>query len=284
MSIEDIILAQDKRGIAALRPYLPPHYCEDAARFILVHDGPVMIATGFYILQADRPETDGPLGALALGHALHRLGRRVIHVSDHYTTPLLAHLGGSEAKMINFPITDAAASRRYATERLADFNPGLMIAIERCGLTAADTYLNMRGRDISATTARIDELFVQHPHTIGIGDGGNEIGMGNLADRIPAVPSLPDQPALTCTTQLVIASVANWGAYGILAALSRLTGQNLLPSPDAESEAVRRAVDFGAVDGTTSEAVYTVDGFSVEENEHTLQRLHNELARGKDDR
>ncbi len=288
MSIEDIILAQDKRGIAALRPYLPPHYCEDAARFILAQDGPVMIATGFYILQADRPETDGPLGALALGRALHQLGRRVIQVSDSYTAPLLQHLSqqpnASPAEIISFPITDASASRQHAAELLATFNPGLLIAIERCGLTAADTYLNMRGRDISATTARIDELFVQHPHSIGIGDGGNEIGMGNLADRIPDVPSLPDQPALTCTTQLVIASVANWGAYGILAALSRLTGQSLLPVPEAESTSLRQAVDFGAVDGTTSEAVYTVDGFSMAENENTLQRLHDELLVEQADR
>ncbi len=278
MSIEDIILAQDKRGVAALRPYLSPHYCEDAARFILAHDGPVLIATGFYILQADRPETDGPLGALALGHALHQLGRDVIHVSDRYTTPLMQHLGGPEANVISFPITDAETSRQYATELLTQHQPALLIAIERCGLTAADTYLNMRGRDISATTARVDELFVQHPHTIGIGDGGNEIGMGNLADRIPEVPSLPDQPALTRTTQLVIASVANWGAYGILTALSRLTGQNLLPTPEAESESLRKAVDFGAVDGTTSEAVYTVDGFSLAENASTLACLHDLLT------
>ncbi len=278
MSIEDIILAEDKRGIAALRPYLAPHYCEDAARLMLAHDGPALIATGFYILQADRPETDGPLGALALGRALHRLGRQVIHVSDRYTAPLLHHLSESGTEIVSFPITDAETSRQYARQLLADYQPTLSIAIERCGLTAADTYLNMRGRDISATTARIDELFVDHPCSIGIGDGGNEIGMGNLADRIPAVPSLPDQPALTRTTQLVIASVANWGAYGILTALSRLTGQNLLPTPEAESEALRKAVDFGAVDGTTSEAVYTVDGFSLAENASTLMRLHELLA------
>lgn len=278
MSIEDIILAQDKRGIAALRPYLAPDYCSDAARLILSLHGPVFIATGFYILQADRPETDGPLGALALGHALQQLGRQVIYVSDRYTTPLLDHLSGPGAEMISFPITDAAASRQYACDLLAKYQPALLIAIERCGLTAADTYLNMRGRDISATTARLDELFAQHSHSIGIGDGGNEIGMGNLADRILDVASLPDQPAITRTTQLIIASVANWGAYGILTALSRLSGRNLLPSPEAESDALRRAVDFGAVDGTTSEAAYTVDGFSMAENANTLARLQDLIA------
>ena len=278
MSIEDLILAQDKRGIAALRPYLPARYCEEAARTMLADAGPVLIATGFYILQADRPETDGPLGALALGRALQRLGRRVIYVSDRYTTPLMQHLGGAEAEVLSFPIADAVASQAYARDCLAAHRPDLLIAIERCGLTAADAYLNMRGRDISATTARIDELFIQHPRSIGIGDGGNEIGMGNLADRIPDVPSLPDQPSLTRTTQLVIASVANWGAYGMLTALSRLRGENLLPTPEDESEALRCAVDFGAVDGVTGEAGYTVDSFSMAENASLLARLHALLA------
>lgn len=209
---------------------------------------------------------------------MHQLGRHVMYVSDCYTTPLLQHLSGPDAEMINFPITDAAASRQYARDLLNEYQPALLIAIERCGLTAADTYLNMRGRDISATTARLDELFTQHPYSIGIGDGGNEIGMGNLAHQIPDVATLPDQPALTRTTQLVIASVANWGAYGILTALSLLSGQNLLPTPEAESEALRQAVDFGAVDGTTSEATYTVDGFSLAENASTLARLNDLLT------
>src|SRR5690606_11362887 len=128
------------------------------------------------------------------------------------------------------------------------------------------TYLNMRGRDISATTARVDELFLQHPHTVGIGDGGDEIGMGNLAPHIPAIDTLPDMPATTCTTHLVIASVANWGAYGVIAALSGLVHQNLLPTPEAETVLIQRAVAFGAVDGTNSKRTLTVDGFSLAEN------------------
>ncbi len=278
MSIEDIILAHDKRGIAALRPHLSPQYCAEAARFILAHPGPILIATGFYILNADAPETDGPLGALALGKALTALGQPVVYVSDAYTTPLMAHLAAPGTDIVDFPITDAPSSRHYASEVLATYNPALLIAIERCGLTQAETYLNMRGRDISATTARIDELFLQHPHSIGIGDGGNEIGMGNLAPHIPAVATLPDQPTVTCTTHLVIASVANWGGYGVVAALSQLVGRDLLPATDAEMAMIRQAVDFGAVDGTTSERVYTVDGFGLEENAEVLERLHHLLT------
>ena len=277
MSIETIILAQDKRGIAALRPHLSPHYCTETAQFLLARTGTVFIATGFYILNAHAPETDGPPGALALGNALTALGRKVVYVSDMYTTPLLTHLVGASAEVIEFPIVDAQTSRQYATELLTQFNPAMLIAIERCGLTRVGTYLNMRGRDISATTARLDELFIQHPYSIGIGDGGNEIGMGNLAPYIPSIDTLPDLPATTCTTQLVIASVANWGAYGVVTALSALTDQNLLPRPDAETELIQRAVAFGAVDGTNSQPTLTVDGFSLSENEAVLVRLHNFL-------
>ena len=277
-SIEDVILAQDRRGVAALRQYLPAGFCEAAARFLLQHAGTVLIATGFYVQRADAPETDGPPGALALGRALATLGNRVAYVSDAYTAPLLADLAPSGTETVDFPIADDAASRQIARDLLDRIEPTALIAIERCALTRSGTYLNMRGQDISAHTARLDHLFRQHPHTVGIGDGGNEIGMGNLAPHVPEVATLPDEPAVTCTTRLVIASVANWGAYGVLAALSRLTGRNLLPRPADESARIRRLVSLGAVDGVTGVADCTVDSFTLPENMAVLDRLNALLA------
>ena len=210
-TIEDVILAQDRRGVAALRQYLPVSFCAAAARFLLQHAGTVLIATGFYVRRADAPETDGPPGALALGRALAALGNRVAYVSDAYTAPLLADLAPSGMETVDFPIADDAASRQVARDLLDRIEPTVLIAIERCALTRSGTYLNMRGQDISPHTARLDYLFRQHPHTVGIGDGGNEIGMGNLAPRIPKVDTLPDEPAVTRTTHLVIASVRQLG-------------------------------------------------------------------------
>ena len=273
-SIEDVILAQDRRGVAALRPYLPVGFCETAARFLLQHAGTVLIATGFYVQRADAPETDGPPGALALGRALAALGNRVVYVSDTYTAPLLADLAPSGTETVDFPIADDAMSSERARDLLDRIAPTALIAIERCGLTRSGTYLNMRGQDISPHTARLDHLFRHHPHTVGIGDGGNEIGMGNLAANIPEVATLPDDPAVTCTAHLVIASVANWGAYGVLAALSRLTGRNLLPQPAGESACIRRLVALGAVDGVTGVADCTVDSFTLSENTEVLERLN----------
>ena len=80
-TIEDIILDQDKRGMLALRPYLPDDYCSQAAQFIIDNPGGVIIVTGFYVVMAEKPETDGPPGAIAIGEALKDLGRTVTYAA-----------------------------------------------------------------------------------------------------------------------------------------------------------------------------------------------------------
>jgi hypothetical protein len=97
--------------------------------------------------------------------------------------------------------------------------------------------------------------------------------MGALADVIRSTPHLPDNPTITKTDELIIASVSNWGAYGLVAALARLSGRDLLPAPDAESELVSRLVEKGAVDGRFLTPMPAVDGFSLEANAHLLDCL-----------
>ena len=41
---------------------------------------------------------------------------------------------------------------------------------------------------------------------------------------------------MTATSELVISSVSNWGGYGLVAALSRRSGRNLLPSLEYEQD------------------------------------------------
>ncbi|MYC39087.1 MAG: DUF4392 domain-containing protein [Chloroflexi bacterium] len=272
-TIEDIILDYDKRGMLALRPHLPADFCEQAAQYVVDHPGHTLIVTGFYVLMAGKPETDGPPGAIAIGNALQSLGRKVSYVTDACTAPVLRQWAG-EAEVIEFPVADVEESKRHAAELLERLRPDLLVSIERCGRNNNDEYLNMRGRSITHETARVDYLFDGSVPSVGIGDGGNEIGMGNLVEIIPSVDSLPDDPAIAEVDRLVIASVSNWGGYGLVAAISRLTGRNLLPSAEAEDLMVQGMVEAGAVDGTTGDAVPTVDNFSMEENGALLARLH----------
>ena len=274
LSIEDLILQQDKRGVAQLRPYLPTDFCSQAASYIMDHPGDVVIVTGFYILMTGTPETDGPPGALAIGNALQALGRKVTYVTDSVCLAALRDLAGEDAAVIDFPITGVEASKQAAREILAQLKPGLLISIERSGRTKDDTYLNMRDADITPNTGRLDYLFESGIPSVGIGDGGNEIGMGNLADVIPTIDRLPNNPAIAKVDKLVVASVSNWGGYGLVAALSRLAGRNLLPTVEHETRLIHRMVEIGVVDGTTGKAVPTVDDFTTEENGAVLEKLH----------
>ena len=277
-SIEDIILQQDKRGVSELRPHLPSDFCDQAARFIMDHPGHVIITTGFYITMSGGPETDGPPGAIAIGDALQSLGRRVTYVTDSYLGTTLRDLAGDGAEVVEFPIADVETSRRVASEILDRLKPDLLLSIERSGRTRDDTYLNMRDVDITPHTARVDYLFESGIPSVAIGDGGNEIGMGNLVDVIPTVERLPKNPAVARVDRLVIASVSNWGGYGLVAALSRLAGRNLLPTVKHETGLIRRMVDMGIVDGTTGDAVPMVDGFSTEEYGAVLEQLHRAVG------
>lgn len=280
-SIEDVILSHDCRGMSKLRHLLPPSYCEEAARFILKKsksgNKKAIIATGFFILSAQAPETDGAPGATALGKALDSLGFEVFYVTDQYTMPLLTFNGWQKDSVIRFPITGHEESQTFAQNLLEKIKPAVTISIERCGFTAQQKYLNMRGKDITDFTAKLDYLFLDQENTIGIGDGGNEIGMGNLAPHIPKVPSLPPDPATTKTAKLVISSVSNWGAYGLIAALSRLCQQNLLPSAEWEKELIKELVARGAVDGFTGVNTCLVDALAPEQNAWALTELQKLL-------
>ena len=278
MKIEDVILGYDRKGMSGLRPFLPEDFCEQAARLITRPLGNAFIVTGFFILKVGLPETDGPPGAVLLGRGLKEMGFNVFYITDQFSLDLMQDLTEGEDAVISFPLDDDPGSEKFAQSLLKQYQPSLLVSIERCGRSADGRYLNMSGVDISSVNAKIDYLFLHHGRSIGIGDLGNEIGMGNLAHIIPSVDHLVPNPCVTRTTQLIIASVSNWGGYGLLAALSKRLGRNLVPRPEEERRLIERAVAIGAVDGCANERVCTVDGFPLEENAEVLSRLHKILA------
>jgi hypothetical protein len=299
-SIEQLILAHGSRGIERLAPYLPVDYAARAAR-ALWGCRHVLITTGFYV--GGHAETDGPPGALFLGRVLAEQGASVSYVGEPYVLELLkamveelvpsesfgsASLPLDRLNFIEFPVTDVESSKSLAAEIISNrfgyierdgegFRRAI-VAIERCGRTRSDRYRNMLGTDISRWTARVDDLFAyQGPTitTVGVGDGGNEIGMGLLAEHISAELGITD-PVETRVDHLVLATVSNWGAYGIVAYLSRLAGRDLLPKDGEEAKALEVMVACGAIDGLTHEAGPTVDGFSLDASSALISALRRE--------
>ena len=267
-SIEDIILQYSKRGMPVLRELLPENYCLDAAEEILSWKrGTVLLTTGFYV--AGYAETDGPLGTMALAGALRKLGFFPVIVTDRYCE------GYFEAEDIAVEYMDLDADDAAADAILEKYQPVGLISVERCGRDLNGIYANMRHVDISAGTAPCDALFLKALGTIptiGVGDGGNEIGMGNVAEAVRTRLNLV--PAEVKADILVIATVSNWGAYGIVAALEQLTRLPLLLSFSKAERFLRRTVGMGSVDGISHEHIVRVDGFGMETEKEILDGLH----------
>jgi hypothetical protein len=275
--IEDIILQDDIRGMEALRQHMKDGWLDACAQLLLDRPGKVLIATGFYILRAGEPETDGPPGAVAIANALKALGNTVAYVTDENCSVAMREIAG-EDEVIDFPITTHRESSEFAHKLLVEHAPSALVSIERAGLLGDGTYRNWKGVDFSEHNAKIDHMFNEHPYSVGIGDGGNEIGMGNMREVIPSIDNLPDDPCVTTTTELITASVSNWGGYGLVAAISIKTGKNLLPTVEQGYEWVKDIVAVGAVEGMSGESKDWVDGRPPEDDAMCLRDLHTLLT------
>ncbi len=278
--IEDIILQDDMRGMSDLKPHMKPGYVRAAAELLLNNQGLVFIVTGFHILAADAPETDGPPGAVAIGNALATLGSDVYYVTDEHSADVVRSVADPSHGIIEFPIASHFESAEFANRLVQEHSPSALVAIERAGLVGDGTYRNFRGVDFTSKNAKIDHLFDQHPYSVGIGDGGNEIGMGNLKDVIPTIPHeyLPKNPCVTTTTELIIASCSNWGGYGLVAALSLREQRNLVPTVEAGKQMVVECVKAGAVEGMSGESKEWVDNRNLEDDAVCLRDLQALLA------
>ena len=162
-----------------------------------------------------------------------------------------------------------------------------LIAIERSGPSSDGRHYTMRGRDI---TEYHDSQFTPHlrmrlgSHTIGIGDGGNEIGMGKIPHET-IVKNIPNGDLIHCrvpTDHLIVAGVSNWGAYALAAGVYVLRGLRPprdLFNPDREREILEVMVREGPlVDGVTGQQTATVDGLTWEEYVKPLIRIREILG------
>jgi hypothetical protein len=145
---------------------------------------------------------------------------------------------------------------------------------------------SMRGRDVTAFTRPAHLLFEKPPWvmvggrtTIGIGDGGNEIGMGKLP-WATVRRNVPQGGLVACrvpTDHLIVAGVSNWGAYALATGVRLLRGAPPDPAlydPERERGLLRVMVDAGPlVDGVTGEPTLTVDGLTFDRYAQVLRRL-----------
>lgn len=264
VAIEEVLVARNPRHMQVARAALEPGYYLRAARYLHNIQGNVIIGTGFPVTSTF--ETDGPVGAIALYDTLEALGSRPILACG----PPLSRSLADDYRVLELTARNLEAAQQEAKEQLLAFQPSAIVSIERPGLAADGCYYNMRGEDITARCAFFDP-FINHADcpTIAVGDGGNEIGMGNI-NR--AIANLDINPSVTGCDELLVADVSNWGAYGLIAILGRWTGLDLL-AQISPIEILNYLSARGSVDGVTRENTLTEDGLEAEEGLRVIQEL-----------
>jgi hypothetical protein len=247
-----------------------------ACKSIAAHQNPALaLFTGFFIATADSPafETDGPLGACFVKRALSSLEISCGEVSE---PPVLDSIYAGYKSQPNF-------------KEVPILRPGLshILCIERSGPAADGKHYTMRGSDVSSHH-RFSKDFndlrdISGGVTIGIGDGGNEIGMGKIPHET-IVKNIPNGDLIHCrvpTDHLIVAGVSNWGAYALAAGIFILRGVKPPPDlfdPDREREILEVMVREGPlVDGVTGKQTATVDGLTWDEYIKPLIRIREIL-------
>ena len=263
-AIETTLVARNLRNMKVARAALQPGYYLRAATALRDISGPVIIGTGFPVTGTF--ETDGPVGAIALYDALEKLGAEPWLACG----PPLSKCLLEDYRVIELSARSVADARVEALTNLEKFQPKAVISIERPGLSADGCYYNMRGENITERSAFFDPYLTEAScPTIAIGDGGNEIGMGNIRE---AISTLDINAAETGCDELLVADVSNWGAYGIIALLGLWQERDLLAeiSPLA---ILNYLSAHGSVDGVTRENTLTEDGLEATEGQQIIEEL-----------
>lgn len=270
----------------------------------------VLLLSGFPCLVNHDPptETDGPNGTFALAYCALALGYRCVVVTDECNARVFeAGLNSlldvmslaNDGTLIDFK---AFKGREEAT--LEDENEikelaaiaDLIVACERAGPASDGHCYTMRGIDMTsrkliAPLHRMIEYTSNRVTFIGIGDGGNELGMGKVIDRVRK--HIPMGETIGCVIPadyLIVASVSNWGAYALCGAAaliraedfncsgSSLTAQawkeKCLLTQETDLHILKECMKAGCRDGVNGRMDEPfVDGMPAEESSECLRAI-----------
>lgn len=233
----------------------------------------VAVVSGFYVPQAGAPETDGPGGAVMLARAFLEQGR----CAEIWTDGLCADAIRQCAESVGFPSQLVATPR--IENALDEYAPQGVIFTERLGQASDGRYYNIAQKDVSQWTAPLDDLArqasVRGVKTLGIGDGGNEAGMGLFYEELRSMlPAYVNCLSVIRTDIALPVDVSNWGAYALVAALSTVWGKWRGHGEGEERAMLEALCGSSAVDGISLRCEPSVDGFSLQVQEEISSCLY----------
>ena len=223
-------------------------------------------------------ENDGPFGAVVLAGVLERIGHSVtIYTDPECAGPIRALIAqdGLKAMLVELDRDNPAQQEKAASDT------DILIAIERLGGNPNGHIYGMTAVSRDGGRAKVDAMFHAHAalgrHSLGIGDGGNEVGFGalreTLVERLPYINQADKTPcgggvfSTVATTKLVVGSTSNLGAYGVCAALALIRNDHThCHSPERELALHHVGVGLGLTDGGGGGVIAACDGIPAEAN------------------
>jgi hypothetical protein len=204
-------------------------------------------------------------------------------VTDEYCAPVV-HRTSAVAGIPVRVVSDTKRSVADLADDLERTGTTHVVAVERPGPAADGETYNMRGEPISTYVAPLWELFEHGPWTrIAVGDGGNELGMGNVPSGVVAA-SIDNGALIHCVVScdaLIVAGVSNWGAValGVAVCLLRDARSAAAALVERHDALVQAAVDAGAVDGTTGRPTLSIDGLHLAAHASILMEMQEQIRR-----
>jgi len=256
-------------------------------------------------------ETDGPLGAAALARALEiGLGAKPILLGEERNLP--STIAATEAAglvvvdEVTFKQRDGCAlalplplgvepGQRIAEDLFDRFAPTGVAFIEKAGPNEKGVFHSILGTGRQADTMANAQLLAELAArrgvlSIGIGDGGNEIGCGAILEAVQRVQPFGRKCICPCGAgiatvsrcdHLVFASISNWGAYAVAAALAGLLDRpDALHDAETENRMLLASLARGAMDGAYARLVPYVDGTSAATQASIITLLHQIVTNG----
>ncbi|MFT4105667.1 MAG: DUF4392 domain-containing protein [Lacrimispora sp.] len=258
----------------------------------------VYILTGFVLLPHKKPEMDGMVSSLLLARALvMAFGAKPVIICPEDCVKSVKKCAGvvglhiyqdiEEVKALPYSMGVAAFTKNPARAEIEakwlikEAPPGAVISVEAPGPNEKGVYHNAAGNDVTELEAKTDVLWEMLRKkgilNIAIGDLGNEIGMGAIADHIKKYIPFAGSGECVCgckggilaasrADHVITATCSDWGCYGLIAALAYLKrDMEILHREEMEAELMRVASRTGLIDMTGS-LVPGIDGFNTRLN------------------
>lgn len=258
----------------------------------------VFILTGFVLLPHKVPEMDGMVSSMLLARALvMAFGAKPVIICPQDNVEAVKkcasvvglHVYEDLETVMELPLSmgvtaftkDELEAPVQASELIEQVHPSAVISIEAPGANGCGHYHNAVGKDVTELEAKTDILWnmlrQRHVLNVAIGDLGNEIGMGAIAEHIRRYVPFTDWGECQCgcgggilaastTDHIITATCSDWGCYGMMAALAYLKrDMEILHREDMEEEVMRMASRSGMIDMTGS-LLPGIDGFNIRMN------------------